>query len=264
MADIGDYTPKVAAITGASQGIGKAIALRLADDGFDIALSDLGIKQDQLNVVAEEIKAKGRKVVVVATDVTKEEDIVTLVEKTASELGGLDVMVANAGIAAQSSFLEMSAEVYDSVMNVNARGTMLCYKHAARQMVKQNRGGRIIGASSVMGQLGTSNVLSAYVASKFAIRGLTQALSFELASRKITVNAYSPGCIITDMTTTPYDATTGDGLPGSFIKHICGLPPTAKDAGPEVVASLVSYICKPEAYFITGQSLSVCGGSRFS
>ncbi|TCD65276.1 hypothetical protein EIP91_002838 [Steccherinum ochraceum] len=261
MADIADYTPGTAIVTGAAQGIGKSIALRLADDGFNVVVSDLETQKDKLDAVAAEIRTKGRRAVVVPTNVLHEEEVAKLVEKTVEELGGLDVMVANAGVARNSSFLELTTDDYDFVMNVNARGLMMCYKHAAKQMVKQKRGGRILGASSGLGKSGRAQYLASYSASKFAVRGLTQALAFELKEQKITVNTYAPGIIITDMTDNPtYDVTIGEGKPGSFLKHLCNLTPDAPDAGPEVVASIVSYICKPEAFFITGQSISVDGG----
>ncbi|KAH8082437.1 hypothetical protein BXZ70DRAFT_1012289 [Cristinia sonorae] len=265
MADVADYTPNVAVITGSAQGIGKAIALRLAEDGFAVVVSDLGTKQDKMDALVEEVRSKGGRAVAIPTDVTKEADIINLVDKTVEEFGGLDVMIANAGIGNASTFLEMSVELYDLIMNVNARGVMLCYKYAAQQMVKQKRGGRILGASSVLGKQSAGMYLAAYSASKFAVRGLTQSLAQEMAPHKVTVNAYCPGCIITDMVDNPaLDATVGTGAPGGFIKYITGIPLDGPEAGPDVVASYVSYLCKPEAHFITGQSLSVCGGVRLS
>ncbi|TCD65278.1 hypothetical protein EIP91_002840 [Steccherinum ochraceum] len=154
MAEIGPYTPHVAVITGAAQGIGKATALRLADDGFDIAIADLPSKQEQLDQTVNEILRKGCKVIAVPTDVSKEHDVMFLIQRTVRELGGIDVMVANAGIFRLGTFLEMTEETYDLVMNVNAKGVMFCYKHAASQMIRQKRGGRIIGASSIVGKQG--------------------------------------------------------------------------------------------------------------
>jgi len=223
-------------------------------------LADLSSQQEKLNAIADEIKGKGRKAIVVPTDVTKESEIVNLIEQTVEQLGGVDVMIANAGVARVASFLEMTTEDYDLTMNVNARGVMLSYKHAAIQMVKQKRGGRIIGASSVLGKQAAAHMLSAYSTSKFAVRGLTQALSFELLGKKITVNAYAPGCIITDMTTNEQDAAFGTGAPGSLVKHLCNQPLDGPDAGPEVVSSFVSYLCKPEGHFVNGQTVSMCGG----
>ncbi|THH27601.1 hypothetical protein EUX98_g6587 [Antrodiella citrinella] len=256
MADIADYTPNVAVITGAAQGIGRTIALRLAEDGFDIALGDLPSQQAKLGTVIEEITAKGRKAIIVHTDVTKESDVEQLIEQTVQRLGGVDVMIANAGIVKHIPLVELTTEIFDLHMNVNARGVMLCYKHAVLQMLKQKRGGRIIGASSVLGRQATAPLHFAYSASKFAVRGMTQALALEMLGKKITVNAYAPGFIITDMTMNEQDVNYGTGAPGSYFKHICEIPQYAPDAGPEVVASYVSYLCKPEAHFVNVTILS--------
>ncbi|KZT10214.1 NAD(P)-binding protein [Laetiporus sulphureus 93-53] len=215
---------RIALITGASQGIGRAIALRLAEDGLDVAVNDISSKHSQLEAVVAEIKAKGRNAIAVSADVSKDEEVKAMVAQTAERLGGLD-MVANAGISLVKPLVETSAEEWDRVMAINARSVFLAYKHAAKQMISQGRGGRIIGAVE----------LAAYTASKFAVHGLTQ--TGELAKYNIIVNAYAPG----------------------FIKTPMNMP----DAGPEVVASLVSYLAKPESYFITGQTISMNGGICF-
>ncbi|EPS95067.1 NAD-binding protein [Fomitopsis schrenkii] len=140
---------------------------------------------------------------------------------------------------------------------------MLCYKYAARQMIKQGGGGRILGAASILGKHG-GPVAASYVASKFAVRGLTQCLALELAPHHITVNTYAPGVILTPMTDMgALDESKGGGH-GTATKWVCGMPPDGPDAGPEVVSSLVSYLVKPEAYFITGQSITMDGGVVFS
>ncbi|KAF9815786.1 hypothetical protein IEO21_04370 [Rhodonia placenta] len=160
-------------------------------------------------------------------------------------------MVANAGVLVVQPIMEVSAADWDRVMAVNVRGTMLCYKYAAKQMVKQGRGGRIIGASSVAGKKGWAGI-SAYCSSKFAIRGLTQSTADELAKHNITVNTYAPGIIKSSMA-----QALGDGL------EACGMPADLPLADPEVVAAVVSFLIRPESYFITGQSISPNGGAIF-
>ncbi|OCH91274.1 NAD-P-binding protein [Obba rivulosa] len=270
---------RVALVTGAAQGIGLSVALRLADDGLDVALNDIVAKSEQLQNVVSEIEAKGRRALAVPADVTSEEDVKSMVDRVVEELGGLDVMVANAGISLGKSFLETSVDEWERIMAVNVRGVMLSYKYAAVQMIKQGRGGRIIGACSTGGKQGYFNY-SAYCTSKFAVRGLTQSTAQELRPYNITVNTYAPGVILTNLgefiwmplhidvevqflvvTDHPDDAINGG--PGSTAKKLAGLPPTTPHAPPEVVASIVSYIARPESYFITGQSIALNGGIYF-
>jgi len=258
--EVADYTPNVALVTGAAQGIGREIALRLANDGFDVAVNDIPPKLEQLQKVVDEIKAKGRRSVAVTADISNEEQVANMIEKTVEALGGLDAMIANAGISGGGPFLETDTNAWDRQISINLRGTMLCYKYAGQQMVKQKRGGRIVGASSILGKR-AGLYLAAYSASKFAVRGLSQSVAKELAPFKITVNTYAPGCILTDLVDHPLDSQYGGR--GAFSKIVAGAPPDAPDAGPEVVASTVSYIVKPEAYFITGQSISMNGGTLF-
>ncbi|KAI0715706.1 hypothetical protein C8Q72DRAFT_878592 [Fomitopsis betulina] len=223
---------RVAIVTGAAQGIGRSIALRLAQDGLCVAVNDIPAKSANIDEVVGEIKAVGALAVSAPADVTDEDAVQKMVESVVDKLGALDVMVANAGIGSHGLLLTASTQEWDRVINVNLRGVMLCYKYAAKQMVKQGRGGRIIGRR-------------AYAASKFAIRGLTQSLAAELARHDITVNVYAPGAIQTHKGTSNFD-----------MSEI----PVAE---PGVIASLVSYIAKPEAYFITGQTISANGGVHF-
>ncbi|KAI0765288.1 hypothetical protein C8Q74DRAFT_1287426 [Fomes fomentarius] len=166
-------------------------------------------------------------------------------------------MVANAGIARFSSITEHSVEDWDRVLEVNARGAFLCVKHAARHMVAQGRGGRIICASSDAGKIGLRD-LAAYSASKFAIRGLMHSASLELRAHQITVNAYCPGAIITPLTMHPDDDAFGG--PARKLAQTHGIPEDIEPARPSHVADLVSYLAKPETSYITGQSYSINGG----
>ncbi|KAG9309626.1 NAD(P)-binding protein [Chiua virens] len=240
----------IALITGSAQGIGRGIALRLAKDGFDIALNDLASKRDQLRAVAGDIEKIGRRTLLVPGDVSVEKDVKGMVQDVAKELGGLDVMIANAGTSRVASLLSTSVDDWNRVMAVNARGPFLCYKYAAQQMITQGRGGRIIGISSILGKRGLP-LVTAYSASKFAVRGLTHTAALELGRHKITVNSCAPGPIETSI----YDHLNDvpecdlelvkelmDGLASGVIKH---------KGQPEDVASLVSYLSSKEAHFIT-------------
>ncbi|KAG1732885.1 uncharacterized protein EDB91DRAFT_1150786 [Suillus paluster] len=250
-----------AIVTGASQGIGRAIALRLADDGFDIALNDITIKMVQLDAVARDIVAKGRRAVVVIADVSVEDEVREMIDTTVRVLGGVDVMIANAGIFTFGSVLDADVEKFDVTYSVNVRGTLLCYKYAARKMIEQGRGGRIIGASSVVGKRGVKDYI-AYSSSKFAVRGLTQAAALELGHHGITVNCYAPGPIQTEMLRSLKEQrerwTVERGYDPSSIQQVHNA--VGYEGTPDDIASIVSYLASKEAHFITGQSISADGG----
>ncbi|KAI0747621.1 NAD-P-binding protein [Daedaleopsis nitida] len=256
--DNGQSATRVAIITGAAQGIGETIALKLADDGIDIALFDVPRKRDQLDGVAKAVRAKGRRSVVIVGDVAVEADVVALVDNTVQALGSVDIMIANAGLYWQKLLLDESLEGWEKMFSVNARGVMLCYKYAGLQMVKQGRGGRIVGASSLAGKLGVKNA-AAYSASKFAVRGLTQVAASELAEHNITVNAYAPGLVPTPMAMMPEDEANGG--PCSTVLKSAGLPPTFRMVTTSAIADWVSYIVKPETVFVTGQTFNINGGT---
>ncbi|KAJ6606867.1 NAD-binding protein [Mycena sp. CBHHK59/15] len=239
----------IALVTGAGQGIGKAIALRLADDGYDVAVNDISRNDQNLDKVVAEIQAKGRSSSKHIADVSQEDEVRGMVERVVEKHGGLDVMVANAGVAGRS----VSAEEWDLVMGVNARGNFLCYKYAGIQMIKQGRGGRIIGASSIAGKQGLRQ--APYSASKFAVRGLTQAAALEFGPHGITVNAYAPGAIDTPML---MNSVNDEGL--AKYKEAS---PLKRIGVTDDVASLVAFLVSKESSFITGQTISVNGGIFF-
>ncbi|KIJ25511.1 hypothetical protein M422DRAFT_61124 [Sphaerobolus stellatus SS14] len=235
---------KVAIITGAAQGIGKAIALRLAQDGLDVLINDLPSQEMKLEELKSEIIQMGRRCIVFIGDASQEADVQNLVDRCVTELGSLDVMVANAGIARTAPLISTSLADWDMIQGINGRSTFLGYKTAAIQMIKQGKGGRIIGASSVAGKQGFME-FGAYGASKFAVRGLTQASAAELKQYGITVNAYAPGLVNT---------------------HICNdtpLNPNWTVFPPENVAGLVSYLVKEESVYITGQTINMNDGMFF-
>ncbi|KAF9238264.1 hypothetical protein BU15DRAFT_75418 [Melanogaster broomeanus] len=255
----------IALITGSAQGIGRGIALRLAKDGFDIAVNDIPSKRDQLRAVADDIDKIGRKALVFPADVTVEEQVKGMLQGVTKELGALDIMVANAGVGELIPLTSTTLEDWERIMNINARGPFLCYKYAAEQMIKQGRGGRIIGASSLAGKMGHP-LASTYSASKFAVRGLTQ--SVELGRYGITVNAYAPGPIETPMTAEMMsaggDLLFSDKESGSWILNRHEGRPIKHIGQPEDIASIVSYLASKEAHFITGQCISVDGGIALS
>ncbi|KAF8176376.1 NAD-binding protein [Mycena galopus ATCC 62051] len=241
----------IALVTGAAQGIGRSIALRLADDGFDVAVNDISSNSGKLDAVVDEIQRKGRASSNHVADVSQDDQVKGMVEEVVERHGGLDVMIANAGVLGNFLLItELSAEEWDRVMNVNAKGPFLCYKYAGIQMVKQGRGGRIIGASSVAGKQG-AGTQAPYVSSKFAVRGLTQAAAQEFGPHGITVNAYAPGAIDTPM------------INSAIIDQYTKMSPLKKIGVPEDIADLVSFLVSKGSRFITGQTISINGGVFF-
>ncbi|KAL6305933.1 NAD-binding protein [Sparassis latifolia] len=247
-------TTRIAVVMGASQGIGDALALRLEDDGFDVAVNDIPSLAESLKAVVEKIQQKGRHFLIVTGDVSNENDVKTVVDKVVETLGGLDVMVPNASIALLKFIVKTSVEEYDRVMSVNAKGVFLSFKYAALQMIKQGRGGSIIGACSMAGKMGMPN-LSVYIASKFAVRGLTQTCALEWAKHAITVNSYAPGMIC---------------MPLSAFKRQCrvtvdmlGHTKDTPIAEPTVIGELIFYLVKPESQFVHGQCININGGIVF-
>ncbi|KAJ7699217.1 acetoin reductase family protein [Mycena rosella] len=247
----------VALVTGAAQGIGKAVALRLADDGFDVVVNDISANSDKLDSLVDEIQNRARRSSKCIADVSQEDQVNAMVEMVVQRHGSLDVMVANAGVTGGLSLVEATSEQWDRIMNINGRGTFLCYKYAGIQMIKQGRGGRIIGASSMAGKQAFASQ-APYSASKFAVRGLTQAGALELGAHSITVNAYAPGAI-----DTPLMASTEAATGMAILEMFKEMSPLKKFGVPEDLANLVSFLASKESQFITGQTISVNGGTFF-
>ncbi|CAN7788134.1 acetoin reductase [Caballeronia sp. LjRoot34] len=254
----------VAHVTGAARGIGKAIALRLAKDGFHIAVSDLPSMEKELEDTRNQIESIGVKAISLYGDISDPRSVRTMIEDTAKQLESLDVMVANAGIVQTKALLDVSPEEYDKVHAVNGRGVFLCYTEAARQMIKQGMGGKIIGACSIAGHKGFP-LLGVYCSSKFGVRALTQTAAQEWASHGITVNAYCPGIVDTQMWVevdrdlgTINKVGKGESMKAMAQGITLGRVSTGGD-----VAGLVSWLAGPDSNYMTGQSLLIDGGMLF-
>jgi meso-butanediol dehydrogenase/(S,S)-butanediol dehydrogenase/diacetyl reductase len=252
-------------VTGAARGIGKAIALRLAADGHDVAVNDIADNSTELETVAKEIRAAGRRSAVVAADVSDPEAVTRMVAETVEALGSLDVMIANAGIAQVLPLLEVTPQDWDRMLAINARGIFLCYQAAAKQMIEQGGGGKIIGAASIVAHRPFA-LLGHYSASKWAVRGLTQAAAMEWAEHGITVNAYCPGIVGTAMwDLIDEKLAESEGLrKGQAIEKYSNLIHLGRVSVPEDVASYVSYLASPDSDYMTGQSVMIDGGIQFA
>lgn len=256
---------RVALVTGAARGIGRGIALRLAEDGLDVAVNDIGANSDQLDGVAEEVRGAGRRAAAIIADVSQADEVESMVGTTVEELGRLDIMVANAGIAQVAPLLEVTPEDFDELMAVNLRGVFLCYTAAARQMIRQGDGGKIIGAASIAAHKGFA-MLGYYSASKWGVRGLTQAAAQEWSEHGITVNAYCPGIVGTAMWELIDEKLSEHmGLQkGEALKQFSELIALGRVETPEDVASFVSYLASKDSDYMTGQSVMIDGGVIFS
>lgn len=257
----------VAIVTGSSRGIGRGIALRLADDGFDVVVNDIAPQKTDIDKVVSEIEAKGQKAHGIVTDVSSKDQVEAMVAETVEKFGQLNVMVANAGILETTSILELSVEQWDRVMAINIRGVFLCYSVAARQMIKQGTGGKLIGACSVSGYR-PSGKAPAYCTSKWAVRGLTQTSALELGEHGITVNAYCPGSVKTDMSLVFAKRLAKD----NENKDVEEVYKTSKhrtnaigqELFPEDIAGLVSFLAGKDSSRMTGQTIICDGGMYFS
>lgn len=260
-----EITSSVALVTGAGRGIGKAIALRLAQDGHDLVVNDVSQNADMLEATAEELRATGRTVTTALADVSDPAQVKAMVAKAVADQGQLNVMVANAGVARVKSLLDTDADEWDQLMSVNMRGVFLCYTEAARQMIAQGGGGKIIGAASIVAYRPFA-LLSPYSASKWGVRGLTQGAAMEWAKHGITVNAYCPGIVGTDMwDLIDQKLAAEEGLQrGEALKKYSESIHLGRVSEPGDVAKLVSYLASPDSDYMTGQSVLIDGGIQFS
>ena len=239
---------KVALVTGGSRGIGRAIALRLAGEGADLAICARNVEAAQ--DVAAEIEALGRRCLVRQTDVSDAAQASDLIAGTIDELGGLYALVNNAGITRDNLLMRMKEEDWDEVMAINLKGAFNCAKAAVRPMLKA-RGGRIINITSVVGLQGNAGQAN-YAASKAGLIGLTKSLARELASRGITANAVAPGLVP--------DTGMTDELSADVQEQMLAAVPLGRAGTPEDVAHAVAFLASEQAAYITGQVLTVDGG----
>jgi meso-butanediol dehydrogenase/(S,S)-butanediol dehydrogenase/diacetyl reductase len=255
----GKLAGKVVVVTGAARGIGRAISLQLARDGATIVAADLN--REGAAAVAAEIEGAGGRAAGMWVDVTDETGPSYLVTQTAAQFGRVDVMVANAGIIHVKPLVDLSAADWDATFAVNVRGVFLSFQAAARQMIAQGGGGRLLATASIAAKMG-SPFQAHYQASKSAVVGLVRSAAWEFGSHGITVNCYCPGVVETDMWQY-IDRERGQLLgrsPGQLFKEMAGRSPLGRTEVPEDVAPLVSFLASEESRFITGQAINVCGG----
>ncbi|AUN12587.1 beta-ketoacyl-ACP reductase [Clostridium botulinum] len=239
---------RTAIVTGASRGIGRAIAKKLASMGANLVLNYRSSAKE-IDTLLEEIEEFGIETLVIQGDVSSFEDSKKIADEAKNKFGTIDILINNAGITKDSLILRMTEEDFDKVISVNLKGVYNCSKHIAPIMLKQ-RSGKIINISSVVGVAGNAGQCN-YAAAKAGVIGITKSLAKELGSRGITVNAVAPGYIRTDMT---------DALPEKLKKSIEDLLPLKRLGTPEDVAEAVGFLASDKAAYITGQVIHVDGG----
>jgi len=239
---------KVALVTGASRGIGRAIAMELAKQGANIAVNYAG-SVDRANEVVAEIKALGREAIAIQCDVANAESVSEMIKTTLDAFGTIDILVNNAGITKDNLLMRMKESEWDDVINTNLKGVFLCTKAVTRPMMKQRKG-RIINITSIVGVTGNPGQAN-YVAAKAGVIGFTKTTAKELAQRNITVNAIAPGFITTDMT---------DKLTDDVKQAMLGQIPLGAFGNPEDIANAVVFLASDESGYITGQTLHIDGG----
>lgn len=246
---------RVAIVTGAGQGIGRAIACRLARDGFAISIVD--INAAALDKVKKEIEDLGTSVLAITADLTKLDEIQKVINRSA-EWGPLTVLVNNAGRVLITPFLEIAEDEWDAIMTLNLKTVFFAMQFAVSKM---NEGGRIVNLSSISGRSGRPDQAH-YAAAKSAVISLTQSAALSFAPRGITVNAICPGVVDTPMTSRIHEirASTLGITPQESLNRMIARIPLGRLQSPDDIAGTVSFLCSPDAAYITGQSLNVCGG----
>lgn len=242
-----NFNGKKALVTGSGSGIGKSIALLLADLGADIVVND--ISMENAKQTAKDVIEKGRKALVSNANVVQDNEVKKMFESIEAEFGRIDILVNNAGITKDALLMDMSETQWDQVMDVNLKGVFLCCRYAAKIM-SEHQSGKIVNissASALIGNIGQVN----YVASKGGVASMTKTLAKELARYNIRVNAVAPGYIRTPMT---------ESVPEKVEKYIIGQIPLRRAGEPEEIANTVAFLCSDMSSYITGQILSVSGG----
>jgi 3-oxoacyl-[acyl-carrier protein] reductase len=242
-----ELTGKVALVTGAAQGIGKAVALLLARNGADLVVSDINLEKAQ--ETAKEIQAIGRKALAVKVDVANLRDVERMVQAVLEQLHQIDILVNNAGITRDKLILRMTEEDWDAVLDVNLKGTFNCTKVVIRHMSKQ-KSGKIVNIASVVGEMGNAGQAN-YSASKAGVIGFTKTIAREFAQRGINVNSIAPGYVETPMT---------NALPEKVKEELKRMIPMERLGRPEDIAEAVLFLVSASSNYITGQVLNVNGG----
>jgi 3-oxoacyl-[acyl-carrier protein] reductase len=240
---------KVALITGSARGIGKAIALELANHGAKIVINDI-LPKNEIDKTLEEIRKSGDQAIGIRADITIFEEVESMVKEIINKFGKIDILVNNAGIIRDSLLIRMKEEDWDAVININLKGTFNCSKTVAKYMMRQKSGGKIVNISSVIGLVGNIGQAN-YAASKAGIIGFTKSIAKELALRNINVNAIAPGFIETDMTKRLSEKVRKDLQQQIPLKRLG----TVKD-----IAKVVYFLVSDNANYITGQVINVDGG----
>jgi len=239
---------KTALITGSGRGLGKAIALKLAQMGANIVLNDI-LTSDSVDSTAKEFMDAGYNVIVTKGDIRNSEDVENMMKKAVDAFGSLDILVNNAGITRDMLMIKMSEKDWEDVISINLTGAFICTKAAAKIMIKQ-RSGKIINISSVAGVMGNPGQAN-YSASKAGLIGLTKSTAKELASRNITCNAVAPGLIVSKMTD-----VLSDKVKENYLNSI----PLKRFGTPEDVANVVGFLASDDSNYITGQVIHIDGG----
>lgn len=239
---------KSALVTGASRGIGRSIALQLAEEGYNVAVNYAGSKE-KAEAVVEEIQAKGVDSFAIQANVADADEVKAMIKEVVSQFGSLDVLVNNAGITRDNLLMRMKEQEWDDVIDTNLKGVFNCIQKATPQMLRQ-RSGAIINLSSVVGAVGNPGQAN-YVATKAGVIGLTKSAARELASRGITVNAVAPGFIVSDMT---------DALSDELKEQMLTQIPLARFGQDTDIANTVAFLASDKAKYITGQTIHVNGG----
>ena len=240
---------KVALITGSARGIGKAIALELANHGAKIVINDI-LPKNEIDKTLEEIRKSGDQAIGIRADITIFKEVESMVKEIINKFGKIDILVNNAGIIRDSLLIRMKEEDWDAVININLKGTFNCSKTVAKYMMRQKSGGKIVNISSVIGLVGNIGQAN-YAASKAGIIGFTKSIAKELALRNINVNAIAPGFIETDMTKRLSEKVRKDLQQQIPLKRLG----TVKD-----IAKVVYFLVSDNANYITGQVINVDGG----
>ncbi len=245
----GELEGKVSLVTGASRGIGKAIALKLSSLGSKIAINHIAAEKTNADSLVQTVVGQGGEAMAVEADIRNSEAVKNMVQQVIDRWGKIDILVNNAGITRDNLLIRMSDEAWDDVLNTNLRGAYLCTKFALRPMMKQ-KWGRIISMSSISGLMGTAGQGN-YSASKAGLIGFTKSVSREIGSLNITVNAIAPGFIMTEMT---------EKLPQERKDAILAMVSLKRFGAPEEVAELIAFLASERAGYITGQVIGIDGG----